>query len=224
MSLWDSADILARCKRALNRPSTDEALSDADWYAFATEAQSRVYTLLATHCPEAVYSAPTLMSTSDDGATYTFGTDSGLPTSYQNVFAMGHVEIRSARAGQLLLPGTDWDEGGETYVPDGDKIRWPGGRTRTFSDGPYARFVQPPGVIDGSTAPTLEPAFARILIVDDAVTRAAERLKLDTSSHEARFHRDWMEILLALKTQYFGQGQVALGGVSGVWWRRDFAR
>lgn len=224
MALYDTADILARAKRRLNRPATDEAFTvsatDDVWYAFFTEAQSRVYTLIATHCPDALYGAPVLMTSADSGATYTFGTDSGLPTNYTNIFPLGQVEIRSGRAGTVLLPGTDWDDDSDHYVPEGEKIRWPNGKTRTFSDGPYARFIQPPGVIDASTGvPTLEPVFARVLIVDDGVTRAAARLHMDTSEYEAAFQQDWSEVLHALKAQYFGHGLVAHSGMPRVWWR-----
>lgn len=222
MALHDTADILARAKRRLNRPTTDEALADTDWYAFFTEAQARVVSLLATHCPQAMYGAPTLLTTSDGGLTYTFGTDSGLPTNYQTVFPVGHVELRASRSGTLFYPGNDWDTG-DVFIMEGDKIRWPNGRARTFTDGPYARFITPPGVIDASTQPTLEPVFARVLIVDDGITRAAgERLKMDPAPYEEMFQRDWAEVLGALKTQYFGAGVRALGQPGTPWFRRQF--
>jgi hypothetical protein len=220
VALWDVADCLARAKRLVNRPVPDAALADTDWYAFFTEAQSRVYSMLAVHCPEAVYGAPVLMTTADSGLTYTYGTDSGLPTGYTTIFPIGHVEIRASRAGNLLRPGSDWDMSGDVFVPEGDRIRFPGGRTRIFTDGPYARFVKPPGVVDATTGVlTLEPPFARILIVDDAVTRAAQRMSQDTAEHEARFQQDWAEVLFALKSQYHGQGLQGVGGSGAPWWR-----
>jgi hypothetical protein len=107
--------------------------------------------IIATHCPELNYGAPELMVTADAGKTYTVAS-----------YPLGHMEIRSARDGYLMRPGPEWDENSD-YTPEGQTIRIPGNRTRTFSAGPYARYVPVPTTLDGSTAPVLKPAFARLL-------------------------------------------------------------
>ena len=49
---------------------------------------------------------------------------------------------------------------------EGNKIRFPGNVAKTFSGGPYARWVAPPTAIDAvPTEPILQPAHARILLV-----------------------------------------------------------
>jgi hypothetical protein len=112
--------------------------------------------IIATHCPELNYGAPELMVTADAGKTYTVAS-----------YPLGHMEIRSARDGYLMRPGPEWDENSD-YTPEGQTIRIPGNRTRTFSAGPYASYVPVPTTLDGSTAPVLKPAFARLLLIPRA--------------------------------------------------------
>lgn len=218
MALFDSPDLLARVKADLNRPTTDEALSDVQLYSYLTEAQLRVVRMMAAHCPEAMYSAPTKLTTSDSGVTYSFGTD----VDTAQVFGFGHVELRASPTGRQILPGNDWDDTTERFIIDGAKIRFPGQRARTFSDGPYARFIAPPNVIAAATAPSLQPVFARSLLVYDACARAARRLKQDDSAFESQFNREWVEILHSLKTRFFGEGLRANSGGEGVWFRAGF--
>lgn len=215
MALFDSADLLARAQRLFNRPSTDEAMTGTEWYAFLSEAQNRVVGLLAFHCPEVMYGAPTLLSTADSGATYTFGTD----TDGNNICPIGHVELRESKTGSLIPPGTDRDTTTLAFIFEADKIRWPGQKTRTFSDGPYARFVTPPNVLSASAAPTLKPLFARELLVYDACERAAVRCGTDPTPFGAMFDARFPEILSAIQTQFSGAGMAAGTGQGGAWWR-----
>jgi hypothetical protein len=217
MAMYDSADLLARCKRLLPRPTSDEAISDADFYKFLGEAQQRVVGLFAFHCPEAMYGAPTLLTTADSGATYTFGTDSATGL---NVSPIGHIEIRESKTGAMIPPASEWDTTTLGYLFESDKIRFPGQKTRTFSDGPYARFITMPGLLDGSTAPTLKPAFARELLVFDACERAAVRLGQDPTPYGQMFDARFPEILQAVISAYHGAGRVATQGDGGnLWWR-----
>lgn len=224
MADFDSADILARIKADLNRPTTDEALSDVQLYSFAGEAQKRVVALIAVHCPEAMYGAPTLMTTADSGLSYTFGTD----VDSAQIFAFGSVEIRSTPKGRVILPGSDWDDTTERFIFDGTKIRWPGQRTRTFTDGPYARFITPPNVLSAAVQPTLKPIFARQLIVHDACARAARRLKQDYTIYEELFKETWHDpesgggVLPALMKQYHGLGLMANSDITTLWFRNGF--
>jgi len=165
VATWDTADLVARCQRQSGVPSTTEFPATADWYAWLTEAQAFYYGVWATHCPWFLMSGPTLLTSSDSGATYP------LPSSTR-VLA---VEIYDTNPnGRLLRPGAYWDAGAD-YVWEGNQIRIPLGKTKTWSSGPYARYVAEPGDIDGSTAPTLQPDYARILLVDHAVALWAER-------------------------------------------------
>lgn len=164
MALFDTADLLARCKRYARRPSTDAAFDADFWYALLTEAQLRQVRLIAAHAPHAMLSAPVLMTTADGGLTYTIPV-SALPAG-QIPLA---VTVRASRTGQVLVPGEEWSAGADFTVEAGFVIRIPDGKTRSFSSGPYARFILEPGIIDGSHAPTLMPASARMLVVWDAL-------------------------------------------------------
>lgn len=211
MAFMDSADLLSRVKALVNRPSTDEAITDAQYYVMLGDAQRRVMTLLAFHAPESNYGAPTLLTTSDSGATYTFGS---------GVSPIGHIELRESKTGSMIPPASEWDNTTLGYLFESEKIRWPGQKLRTFADGPYARFVTLPTVLDGSTAPTLKPDYARELIVYDGAERAALRLGIDPTPYSAMFNARWPEVLAAIVTAHHGAGIVGIqGGGQSVWWR-----
>lgn len=196
MSTWDSADLLARCKRFARRPATDESYPDTDWYASLTEAQAEAITDLAARAPDALYPPPVLLTSADGGKTYTFGTDAAGDLE----FPLGHAEIYASLRhipDQPLEPGAD-------FVVEGQRIRIPNDKTKAFSDGPYARFVVLPRVIDGSNPPTLQPKTARIMIVFKAVEKWASRpgSGADPSYWGRQYDSAFGKSLLALRTQY----------------------
>lgn len=219
MARYDSADLLSISQMLMNRPSTDEAVTAAQWYVALTEAQSRVYQMLAFAHPEAVLSAPTKLVTTDSGLTYTFGADTGLPTNYQNISAEGYIVLLVSKTGPELQPGSDLDNSTDSFVFEDGVLRWPGGRARTFGDGPYCRFVTPSGTLDASTAPTLKPVHLRKLLPYDACKTMALRLGEDPNPWEVLFQTEWREQLLALKARFFGQGRANMRGPGGPWWR-----
>jgi len=145
-------------------PSTTEFPATADWYAWITEAQAYYYGVFATHCPWFLLTAPTLLVSADGGYTYP------MPSSTHVL----HVELYDSKGGRLLRAGAYWDTGAD-YVWEGNRIRFPNNKAKTYSDGPYVRYVAEPGDIDGSTAPTLVPDYARMLLVDHAVALWSER-------------------------------------------------
>ena len=214
MALHDSADLLSRVKVLLNRPSTDEAITDAQYYVMLGDAQRRVVTLLAFHAPECMYGSPTKLSTADSGATYTFGTDADSA----NISPVGHIELRESKTGAMIPPASEWEISSLAYLFESDTIRWPGQKTRTFSDGPYARFVTMPTVLDGSTAPTLKPLYARELLVYDAAERAAVRVGLDPTPYGQMFDARFPEILQTILSSFHGAGIVATQGGAPLWW------
>ena len=222
MAYSTSAELLAGVKFWAMRPGTDESISDTQIYSLLSLGQMHVVGMFAIHFPEILYEAPGLMTTSDSGATYLF------PSS---VFPFGNVEIRSSRNGSLLIPGTDWD-GTCDYVWEGDRIRIPNGKTRTFSDGPYCRYIKMPADISGSQEPTLEPAFARPLIMYYALYLWAERgggiNPVDPNKFLGMFQSAWagdprlngdVGILGMLARQGYGSGMAATQVNQGQWWR-----
>lgn len=120
---------------------------------------------LSAHVPEVNYGDPTKLVTSDSGVTYEFP-DNYVGSGVTEVFACEIYD--TLLRGRLLKPATFWSASGD-YVFEGDKIRFPGGQTQTFRDGPYARYVQLPPPITAIQEPVLKPKDARALIV----TRAA---------------------------------------------------
>lgn len=219
MALWDKVDLLARCKFYAQRPATDESMADADWYSLLTEAQAEVYTMLAAHGMQALYGAPTQLTTTDS-KTFTFGT-----VASANIVPIGQVEIRRTRTGPLMVPCSEWETGGD-FVMEGDKIRIPG--NRTLSPAPYARFITPPEAIDASNDAALIPRHARILLVYRACEKWARRGGFrDPSYFIDLFTKAWsgdpnvpgdVGLLGLYKTQFAFSGAVGVSGSPRRWW------
>lgn len=217
MAAWDSADLLARCKFHANRPTTDEAMSDTQWYALLSDAQQRWTRIIASIVPDAMVGDPVQLTESVAGMVWTFP---AVP--------MGHLELRHGRGGELLTVGADFAETTDV-VWEGSQVRVPGGRSKTFPNGLYARYVATPTVIDGSTQPTLRPAPARLLLVTDAVMQWAERGGLrDHSPYRTKLQAVWAGdpmipgdtgILGSLRTAVLGQGIDASSGLLAKWWQ-----
>lgn len=218
MADWDSADLLARCRDEAQEPETGTNTTAAQWYRLMTQSQHTVYRLFAQHVPHVLVSAPAAMTSSDGGATYV------VPSS---AFALGYAEIRHGRNGPLLLPGADFSDRAD-FVWEGDRIRIPHGKTRTFSNGLYIRHIAPPGTIDANTEPTLEPDWSRILIVYDAVKQWAGQGNLrDPAVWAAKYREaaygDGVDggILGTLKSQLVAQGaDTGLYQSTAYWWRQ----
>ena len=162
MATWDSADLLARAKMLARRATTDAHMTDAKWYQLLTEAQHEWLRELSSHIPDVNYCVPTLLTTADSGETYVF------PDPYAAARASGSfdvfaLELYTAKNGSLMRPGPYHDDGAD-YVFEGRRIRFPLGRTKTFSSGPYGRYVAAPADLSGSIAPTMLPEEARALL------------------------------------------------------------
>jgi len=156
MANLDSADLLARCKRLSGVPSTTEFPADTDWYNFLSDAQVKWTATIASIAPHHMYGAPTLLTSADGGYTYPFVVE-----------PIGQVEIYESKTGRLLRQGPYWDPNAD-YVWEGDLIRIPDGKTKSWGDGPYARYVSAPTVIAAATEPTLLPKAVRVLLVPEA--------------------------------------------------------
>lgn len=154
MALFDSADLLARCKRSAGLPAQSDFPVDADWFAWLTEAENDWKATIASQVPKSQWGDPALMTTADGGASYTVsGVDEFL----------GPVEIRQTLRGTPIGP--------DEYLIEGATIRWPFGTERAFAAGPYIRYATPSAGIDAGTEPTLNPSRARMLLVYGALKR-----------------------------------------------------
>jgi hypothetical protein len=221
VALFDSADLLLRLKRLLVRPASEDVPSpDADantlYYALLQDAQLLVVLELATHVPDAMYTSAKL-TTADSGVSYDFAAE-----------PLGQYELRQSPTGRVLIPGPEWDMGAD-FVPNGSKIRFPGQKAKTFGNGPWARYVPTPGLLNGTNAPTLQPTFARILLPPRAAMLWATRGGLrDPKPYEDEFNEEFygdlvkgkVGVLGALKNQVFLQGSAAVPSITGDdWWR-----
>ena len=217
MAIWDSNDLLARCKRLANRPTVDESTSDANWFSLLEEAQSHWYNVYSAQCPWILMGAPTLLTSSDSGETYVF-----LDAS-SNAIAPLAVEVYDTKAGRLLKNGAYWDASAD-MVWEGVRIRFPRGVTKTFANGPYARYIAPPGTLSAAVEPTLVPKHTRLLLVYRAVAEWANRGGMrDPTPYYDLERRFWMGdfstgdvgVLGALKTQSPFLGAAAYSSSTG---------
>lgn len=201
MACQTSAELLAYFRSECGLPTVNDELTDAAVYAYLTLAQQAVSRQVATIAPGSQVGAPELLTTADGGYTYQFAS-----------YPYGHAEVRESRTGELLVPGAEYD-GNADFAQEGQTIRWTDGKSRTFGDGPYARYAAEPGEVDGSTEPTLKPASARVLVVYKALdmwaTKGGYR---DPQPYREQYNLlAWGQqgdpgILGALRTQYAFQG------------------
>lgn len=220
MALWDSPDLLSKCKFYARRPATDQAVTDLQWYSLLSEAQSEVMRELFTLAPDMAYSAPLLLTSSDGGYTYGWGNDgAGDP-----IRPTGSTEIYpnlSSIPDSPLLPGVD-------FLYEGAKIRIPNNRSRTWTGGPYSRFVaRPDTLLATASNPIMQPKDARILIVFRALEKWASRPGSGAKpSYYSQLYKDrFDEVLLELRTAYnMGSAQAQFAAMNRVWWYGpDFA-
>lgn len=213
--LYDSADIIRRVKLRLNRPTVDEALADADLYDFATEAQDDITKRLAIYSPDALWPAPTALTSSDGGATFTFGTD----TDSAAIFALGKFRVYATLDDIPDEPLTE----GVDYTTEGTKIRTPNNDVQSSPDGgPWSQYVAPSNVISAAVQPTI-PKMARLALISKTAAKAASRLRLTdlAGEQEQQYEIDWSRILETIRTQSWGKGGLPVQQRRGRWWRGD---
>lgn len=221
MALFDSADCLARLRVQIRQPDTTGLCTDAQCYLWLGQGQMDVFTRLAVYAPDSNRIAPTQMTTSDSGYTYTFGTDSSLPTNYTDLYPVGKVAIYRVKAD---IPDWPMVEGVD-YLMEGNRIRMPD--NQPFSGtAPYYQSLTLPASLDGTTAPTLKPVQARELIVDAAAVLYAKATGEDVEKHEATYEKDWAKWIPALQAQYARPGSLSASHPSAMpgryRWRRPY--
>lgn len=201
MALYDRADLIRRLKVRLGRPTSDIAFTRTDtddvYDDCLTEGQEYIHQQMALHAPDALWPDPTLLTSSDGGYTYGFGTD----TDGAAIFAYGHFRVFENKAS---MPDTPLREGID-YAVDRTVIRMiPFDQPRSFADGPYALFASPPNVISSSVEPVI-PKMGRRWLLSEAEVRCWRVLGMDTSGAEAEAARDEMSVLAVIKTQSMGK-------------------
>jgi hypothetical protein len=220
--LWSSQDLLNRCLFYAQRPTVDESISTTQWYNLLTEANADWVQTIAAIAPYVLYGPPTLLQTTDRGLTYSFGIDpDGNP-----IYPIGHVELRQDPAGREWILSSDFDMSGD-FIQQGNLIRFPGQKAKTFNNGPWARFITPGGTVNATSQPTVNPPHIRMLLVARALINWATRGGLrDPSPFERMESRLWFGdpnsgsygFLAELKTMQMTQGAEAVSATHGRWW------
>jgi hypothetical protein len=223
MATYDTAELLADFKLAAQLPENDESIDLSQMYRLLRNAQAEIIGEIAgMGMAESQFGAPVKLTTADGGLTYTFGSDDdGNP-----IFPIGAVEIKESPTGRVWRPGAEWDADAD-FIMEGDRIRFPQQKKRTYANGPWARFVAPPGQLDVDSPPVLKPAYARTLIVWRAlVTWATFGGLRDPAPYQARYDALWFGkpeqgnygILGALQKQVAFPGAPADADSGGRWW------
>lgn len=174
MGVSTSAELLDFCELMSGLPTENEEMNDAKWYKLLTLAQKEMFRIFASHVPHSQYGAPELLTTSDGGYTYNLAN-----------YPWGRVVVRESREGRILYPGAEYDSSVD-FTIEGDTIRWVNNEARTFSDGPYARYVAAPGDISAVSEPTLQPLEARIAIAWRALELWCSMGRMRDPAHYAR--------------------------------------
>jgi len=156
MAEFDSADLLAKLKRELRRPTSDAQIDDTDLYELLTEGCRYTQALMAVHGFE--QNASWELATTADNMTYTI-----------TQTPVGILEIRDGRSGPVLQLGPDSDPSTD-LVWQGTTFLVPDNQTREFGNGLWVRYTAQHPAISASVEPTLLPARNRYL----AIYKAAE--------------------------------------------------
>lgn len=213
----DSRELLKQLRIVTGRPDTDRDLTDAKGFLFLTQAQSALLYTLANHIPEVLKGPPEKMTTVDGGITYT---TAGEP--------VGHVEIYPSKTSRVpFVMGPYWDDRADYSIEGTKTIRFYG--PRTFADGPYARYVRKPGVIDDVAQPILLPQDARRVLpwLAAGLWAASGNIEDPTGYFTTVEHLLWGDprspgdigLIPAYKLQHANGGGLSdVGGLS-LWWR-----
>ncbi len=216
MAELDAVDLRAKLVSALDLGTTT-SVTDARLYELLSNAQRRVVGILASHVPD-VNTAHGQLTSSDAGATYVL-----------SAFPMGHLELRDGRNGPVLVPCTDWDDVTDGYLLEGLTIRFPNNRSRTFTNGLWAKYTATPSAISAISAPTMKPEHGRMAIVYSAAEEfALSGGAVDSAPYQALLQRFLfgdplnpgdIGLIGQLKTQRFFQGAPSASIPSLAWWR-----
>lgn len=213
---WTSADLYDRFLTYLGRGNGGVMDADELWtatrvYRQLADAQEAVYTDLAPMVPQVLVGAPVLLTSADGGVTYTFGT---------GVYPIGHVEVYAQESGGRELLASTFGTPSGDFVIEGALIRAPGNRTRTYSSGPWARFVQFPPRIASNQEPTLQPPAARELILYRALADAANVSagQTDPAPWLEKYGEARKRWVMTWQSQYRSAGNQAFVANGGPWW------
>ena len=220
MADFDSADVLSRLRATLQIGSNTADATDASLYTLLSNGQRRIAQILANVAPQLNMIAPQALTSGDSGATYTLSS-----------YPLSNFELYDGSPnGSPIYPVGYEYIGANGYVLEGLTIRWPGGRTRTFANGLYARYNPVPVAITASVAPSIKPSDAQQGVVYAAAEEfAMQGGAMDPSPYSTALRRFLygdpntpgdVGLIGRVQTQSRRQGlQSAMRGFGGAWWR-----
>lgn len=207
---WQSTDLLTRFNQVAGRPTTD-AITAAQKYVFLSDGQESALAEIAGITPRQLYGAPTAMTSSDGGLTWSFGTDGN---GYA-LFPMGRASIYpslNAIPDYPWRPGVDYLDRGTTVVMP-NNIPWSGAL--------YWVGITPPVQIDATNQPIIQPPPARTLIVTRSVQQFAEQFLRNAAladQMQIRWDRDFPKYMTMIRKHFSGSrptGSVTQGSGYG---------
>lgn len=222
---WTSADLYDRFLLYLGRGNGGVMDADELWtatrvYRQLADAQEAVYADLSPIAPYAFVSVPIKLYTLDGGKTYRFPPSTSAIATQLTTYPLGHVEVYAQESGGRELLASTYGTPSGDFVFEQGIIRAPGNRTRTYSNGPWARFVQMPGRLAADQEPTLQPPAARELILYKALADAANVSagQTDPGPWEAKYAEARRRWTVVWQTQYRSAGNQAFVANGGPWW------
>ena len=196
---WDSARCLAKFNELSGRPTSSDAMTDAQKYLRLSDAQNEVVQDIAPRFAKTLVSkavaASTPTLTTSDNKIFTFGTDISTTDAE---FPIGRVRIFRAL---VDIPDNPMVEGVD-YLNEGTQIRIP--NNRTYSGTLYWRGMAAVANITAAVAPSLQPPPSRVLICYRAVeilAREANRDEALAATMGDLYDKAFKRFCLVWKTQ-----------------------
>lgn len=211
---WDSTELRDRLLLHLGRGNGGVMQYDELWNAARVwqvlgDGNEMVFADVSPVVPLIFVGDPVQLKTTDGGVTYDFPT---WPT--------GHVEVYAQENGGRVLRGSSYGNLAGDFVFEGDKLRMPGDRARTFSGGaPWARFCGFPPRMSDTVQPTLKPYAARELILYASMLKASDvpGAQLDAAPWEKRYSQALTRYFTSWQTQAAAP-QAGEWSLDRAWW------
>ena len=214
---WTTAALQDRLALYLGRGvggdfGPDELFTSARQQLLLADAYEQVVSEFAPRFPSVFMGGPVQMISTNGGVTY-------ITPSGDTPF--GHAEVYSRENAVWELVASTYGDRCGDFVIEGNALRMPGNRVRTWSGGaPWIRYVGMPTRLDTGAQPVMEPPSSRELILWRALALAAEipNGDLDSAVWQQKYSDAAARYTMVWATQYSTVGQQARGGVSQPWW------
>ena len=202
---WQSTDLLTRFNEWANRPASNDTITDAQKYRRLSDGQDQVILECANLMGRILFSAPTQMTSSDGGYTYTYGTDGN---GYATFPLAGFIYPT-----ENAIPAYPWVPQRD-YLDEGTQIR--GLYDAPISVAPWFYGIIQPQQLSASVQPVIQPTPSRVLIVIQAVKLFAEEGNRDVNlaaTMAARWDEQWKRWATAIRKHL--RGPRTLGPITG---------